>query len=103
MKKILPVLLLIVLAATKVGAQYPDLPGGGGNYDLQTLPTGSYVIAMDNKNQGDGTSTFTVVVNNRPCSWTSGGFRRHDSPENRRTNDRYSGLRRALEGARMVR
>lgn len=62
----------MALAITFTHAQYPDLPGGGGNFNLQTMPTGSYVIAMDNKNQGSGSGTFTVVINNRAFNYTSG-------------------------------
>lgn len=72
MKKILLLFALFALVKANLNAQYPELPGGGGAYNVQTLPTGSYVIAMDNKNQGDGTSTFNEVISNRACVVTLG-------------------------------
>ena len=72
MKKYLLSLIPMTFIGMSVFAQYPDLSGPGGTFNLQTLPTGSYVIAMDNQNQGSGTGTFNVVVNNRSFNYTSG-------------------------------
>lgn len=49
-------LVAALLAGTTAYAQYPDLPSNGNTYNLQTLPAGSYVIAMDNFNQNNGTA-----------------------------------------------
>lgn len=72
MKQRLLTLFLLAFIAGDVHAQYPDLPGGGASFNVQTMPTGSYVIAMDNKYQGSGTGTFNTVVNNRNFNYTSG-------------------------------
>jgi hypothetical protein len=72
MKKFSFILLGVVFLRISLFAQYPDLPGGGGSYNLQTLPSGSYVIAMDNRNQGSGTGSFTATINNRNFTYTSG-------------------------------
>ncbi len=59
-------------------AQLPDLPSGGATtYDVRVLPAGSYVIAMDNTNQGNGTifnmKAYGLVVyllnNNVKIKW----------------------------------
>lgn len=55
MKRIVLSLLLLTLLKINLRAQYPDLPGSG-SFNPQTLPTGSYVIAMDNFNQNDGSA-----------------------------------------------
>lgn len=66
MKKILLSLVLFAILSANLSAQYPDLSGGGGTYNLQTLPTGSYVIPMDNTLQGNGTifnvKTYGLIV-----------------------------------------
>lgn len=72
MKKYLLTLITLAFTGITVYAQYPDLPGPGGNFNLQTLPSGSYVIAMDNKNQGSGTGSFTAIINNRAFNYTAG-------------------------------
>lgn len=72
MKKLSLILLGVIFLGISLHAQYPDLPGGGGNYNLQTLPTGSYVIAMDNTNQGSGPVVFITVVNNRSFNYVTG-------------------------------
>jgi len=72
MKKHLLTIIAMTFTGMSVFAQYPDLPGPGGNFNLQTMPTGSYVIAMDNQNQGSGSGTFTAVINNRAFNYTAG-------------------------------
>lgn len=79
MKKILlsVFLLAIVIHQTTI-AQLPDLPSGGATtYDVRVLPAGSYVIAMDNTNQGNGTifnmKAYGLIVyllnNNARIKW----------------------------------
>jgi hypothetical protein len=70
MKKNLLSLIALTFTGMSVFAQSPDLPGPGSN--LQTMPTGSYIIAMDNQNQGSGSGTFNAVINNRPFNYISG-------------------------------
>ena len=72
MKKNLLSLLSITFLGMSVIAQYPDLTGPGGNFNLQNLPTGSYVIAMDNQNQGAGAGAFNTVIANRAFNYISG-------------------------------
>jgi len=72
MKKYLLTLITLAYTGMSLYAQYPDLPGPGGNFNLQTMPTGSYVIAMDNKNQGSGAGSFTAIINNRAFNYTAG-------------------------------
>lgn len=72
MKKNLLTSIAITFLGISVIAQYPDLPGRGGNFNLQTMPTGSYVIAMDNLNQGSGAGTFNTVIANRAFNYVSG-------------------------------
>lgn len=63
MKKFTFLFVLFAFAKANVFAQLPDLPSGGAtNYGRQTLPVGSYVIAMDNLNQrtGNSGSTFNL-------------------------------------------
>ena len=72
MKKNLLTSIAITFLGMSVIAQYPDLPGPGGNFNLQTMPTGSYVIAMDNLNQGSGAGTFNTVIANRAFNYVSG-------------------------------
>lgn len=64
--------ILVTLCGTGLFAQYPDLPGNGGNFNLQLMPAGSYVIAMDNRNQGSGSGSFSAVISNRSFNYTSG-------------------------------
>lgn len=72
MKKSISLLILTACTAMSVIAQYPDLSGGGLPYNVQTMPTGSYIIAMDNQNQGSGTGTFNTIINNRAFNYVSG-------------------------------
>lgn len=72
MKKTVLIVILVALIKIDISAQYPDLPGGGGNYNVQTLPTGSYVIAMDNKYQASGAGVFNITINNRAFNYTIG-------------------------------
>ena len=72
MKKNLLSLITMTFIGMSAFAQYPDLPGSGGNFNLQTLPTGSYVIAMDNQNQSSGSGTFNAVISNRAFNYLSG-------------------------------
>lgn len=56
MKKSIFSILLFTCLCQQLTAQLPDLPSGGATaYNPQTLYAGSYVIAMDNTNQGNGT------------------------------------------------
>ncbi len=70
MKKYLLYLIVLPFFGMAVIAQSPDLPGPASN--LQTMPTGSYIIAMDNQNQGSGTGTFNAVISNRNFNYVSG-------------------------------
>ena len=54
MKKILLVFILFAFAKANVFAQLPDLPTSATFYQPTSMATGSYVIAMDNTNQGTG-------------------------------------------------
>ena len=72
MKKNLLTSIVLTFLGMSVFAQYPDLSGQGGNFNLQTMPTGSYVIAMDNLNQGSGAGTFITVIANRAFNYVSG-------------------------------
>ncbi len=65
-------LILTTWLSMSVMAQYPDLPDASPNFHLQNMPTGSYIIAMDNQNQGSGSGIFTTIINNRAFNWTSG-------------------------------
>lgn len=56
MKKILLVFVLFAFTKAGVFAQYPDLPDGSSTFNPQTLPVGSYIIAMDNTNQRTGSA-----------------------------------------------
>ncbi len=65
MKKILLSLVLFAFVKANVLAQLPDLPSGGvTTYGATVLPTGSYIIAMDNLNQrtGNSGSTFNLLA-----------------------------------------
>lgn len=72
MKKILIPLFLLQSALFSAGQ---DLPGPPSN--IRTMPAGSYVIAMDNLNQGDGTNmnvkayglVVTLLNNNIKVQW----------------------------------
>lgn len=55
MKKILLITVLFALVRANIIAQMPDLQSAATSYQPTTLPTGSYVIPMDNTNQGNGT------------------------------------------------
>lgn len=57
MKTYLTALLSLVFAVSSP-AQNRDLPGPGA--DLQTLPAGSYVLAMDNTNQKNNANHFNL-------------------------------------------
>ncbi len=72
MKKNLFTSIAITFFGMSVFAQYPDLSGPGGNFNLQNMPAGSYVIAMDNLNQGSGAGTFNTVIANRAFNYVSG-------------------------------
>ncbi len=58
MKTILVIVLFITASVSKIQAQNTDLPSPTAN--LQTLPAGSYVIAMDNTNQLNNSSLFNL-------------------------------------------
>ncbi|MBI5858507.1 MAG: T9SS type A sorting domain-containing protein [Sphingobacteriales bacterium] len=63
MKKTLLFFVLFAITIADISAQLPDLPSGGAtSYGRQTLPVGSYIIAMDNLNQrtGNSGSTFNL-------------------------------------------
>ncbi|MFZ4771418.1 MAG: hypothetical protein ACOYLO_14640, partial [Ferruginibacter sp.] len=55
MRKIYSFLLAITIASVCFGQ---DLPNPGSN--LQTLPSGSYIIAMDNTNQSNTAGNFNL-------------------------------------------
>ena len=54
MKKYLFLIFAFAFINAKVFSQLPDLPSASTTYDPQILPTGSYVIGMDNTTQANG-------------------------------------------------
>ncbi len=54
MKKFLLIFVLFAFVKANVWSQFPDLPDAAASYNPLSLPTGSYVIAMDNVNQSTG-------------------------------------------------
>jgi hypothetical protein len=76
MKTTLLSILFIIACLSRLQAQNTDLPSPTANN--QTLPTGSYVIAMDNTNQLNNSSDFnlkayglvvTLLNNNKKVKW----------------------------------
>lgn len=74
MRKFSFLLFVLLFISAPVFSQLPELPSAATNYNVQSLPVGSFVIAMDNANQaeGAGVPVFNTVIADVQFDWTIG-------------------------------